>query len=39
MSWLINVGLMFVISYAALAVLGFILKVWYLLFMFGWNLL
>lgn len=39
MSWLINVGLMFVISYAALAVLGLIFKVWYLLFMFGWNLL
>lgn len=39
MNWLINFLIAIAMSYAAIGVLGFVFKLWYLLFMFGWNLI
>jgi len=39
MNGLVTFLIALAVSYAFVGVLGFFCKVWYLLFMYGWNLL
>lgn len=38
MSWFVNFSIAMAVSYALIGLLGFMCKLWFLLFMFGWNL-
>lgn len=39
MKWLLQFGTVLCLSYLAIAVIGLVFKVWFLLFMWGWNAL
>lgn len=39
MKWLLQFGAVLALSYLSIAVIGLALKVWYVLFMWGWNAL
>lgn len=39
MKWLLQVGTVLALSYLAIAVVGLAFKIWYRLFMWGWNAL